>query len=64
MVEEETLKVGVDIADLCVRVGFANTKGEARRLIKQGGIRINDIVVPDPFARLARDKEWLMIWDK
>ena len=54
--------IGVDLSEQCVRVGFAKTKSEARRLIKQGGIRIDDRVVKDPFARLAADdNDWILI---
>jgi tyrosyl-tRNA synthetase len=46
-------KIGVDIAELLVTVGFAKTKSEARRHIKGGAIRIQNNKVHDPFARLA-----------
>jgi tyrosyl-tRNA synthetase len=35
------------IADLAVAAGLAQSKGEARRLIKQGGLSLNDVVVTD-----------------
>jgi tyrosyl-tRNA synthetase len=38
----------ISIVDLCVFVGFAKSKSAARRLIEQGGIRINDVKVTDP----------------
>ena len=54
--------IGIDLAEQCVKVGFAASKSEARRLIKQGGIRLADRVVNDPFARLAYDdEEWVLI---
>jgi tyrosyl-tRNA synthetase len=46
-------KIGIDIAELLVTVGFAKTKTEARRHIKGGAVRIQDNKVHDPFARLA-----------
>ncbi len=37
----------ISIVDLCMLVGFAKSKSEARRMIEQGGIRINDVKVTD-----------------
>lgn len=37
----------VNIVDLVVEVGFATSKGEARRLVEQGGVRVNDEKVAD-----------------
>lgn len=33
--------------DLAVQAGFAASKGEARRLIRQGGLRLNDAAITD-----------------
>lgn len=38
----------MSIVDLCLLVGFAKSKSEARRMIEQGGIRINDVKITDP----------------
>ena len=35
------------IADLVVKCGFAQSKGEAKRLIQQGGINVNDEPISD-----------------
>ena len=35
------------IADLVVKCGFAQSKGEAKRLIQQGGISVNDEAISD-----------------
>ena len=48
-------EVGIEVAELCVRVGFCKSKSEARRAIEQGAIRFNDKKVLDPFARLLFD---------
>jgi len=37
----------IGIIDLVVRAGFAPSNGEARRLVQQGGVRINDVQVSD-----------------
>ncbi len=39
------LDTGVTIFDLFCRAGLSNSKGEARRLIRGGGARINDTVI-------------------
>lgn len=44
---------GMSILDMILAVGFAKTKSEARRLIAQGGIRLQDKVVTDPTMRVA-----------
>ncbi len=38
---------GVSILDVFVNIGFCASKGEARRLIKQGGLKLNDKPVTD-----------------
>ncbi len=38
---------GLGIIDLVVKAGFAPSNGEARRLIQQGGVRINDEQISD-----------------
>ena len=37
-----------ELVDLMVQMGWTKSKGEGRRLIAQGGIRINDEKVTDP----------------
>jgi tyrosyl-tRNA synthetase len=44
-VPRETLARGVPAFELFVRAGLAASNGEARRLIKGGGARVNDAVV-------------------
>jgi tyrosyl-tRNA synthetase len=45
---------GVGIVDLVVRAKLAASKSEARRLIQQGGVYVNDRRMDDPGARLTR----------
>ena len=47
----------IEIAELCVKVGFCKSKSEARRYIEQGSIRLDDKKVFDPFSCLLIDKE-------
>jgi tyrosyl-tRNA synthetase len=44
---------GVTVVDVLVTAGFTASKGEARRLIKQGGVRLNDAKVSDESATLS-----------
>tara|TARA_Y100000356_G_scaffold91349_1_gene76856 strand:+ start:124 stop:306 length:183 start_codon:yes stop_codon:yes gene_type:complete len=46
-------QIGMDVAELFVRSGLVNSKSEARRQIKNGGIRVQDIKINDPYARIA-----------
>ena len=46
-VEEAELSGGVPAYELLRRAGLANSNGEARRLIKGGGGRINDVPIKD-----------------
>lgn len=47
------LEAGVPLLDLLVRAGLASSKSDARRLVKQGGARVNDGTVTDEAARVA-----------
>jgi tyrosyl-tRNA synthetase len=44
-VEHDALERGVPAFELFVRAGLAASNGEARRLIKGGGARLNDAVI-------------------
>ena len=44
-IEAQTLSGGIPAAELFVLAGLASSKGEARRLIKGGGARLNDAVI-------------------
>ena len=50
-------QIGMDIAELCVTAGLCKSKSEARKQIKNGGIKVQDIRIIDPFARLVRNPE-------
>ena len=39
--------------DVLVALGMAASKSDARRLIEQGGVRLNDRPVPGPTARIT-----------
>ncbi len=49
------------LVDLICRVGFASSKSEARRLIRQGGVSINGEKVTDPAYWVPLDKSELLL---
>ncbi|MBR2299150.1 MAG: tyrosine--tRNA ligase [Alphaproteobacteria bacterium] len=44
---EADLNSGISVLDAFLNIGFVSSKGEARRLIKQAGLKINDKAVTD-----------------
>ncbi|MDE6131768.1 MAG: tyrosine--tRNA ligase [Oscillospiraceae bacterium] len=48
---------GINILDLLVKTGLAPSKSEARRLVQQGGISVDDSKVTDPNAAVKIDAE-------
>ncbi len=46
-VAKTDLETGIQVSDLYVTAGLTQSKGEARRLIKQGGAKINDEKISD-----------------
>jgi tyrosyl-tRNA synthetase len=49
-VEEVLQWKGIGVVDSLVMTGLCRTKSEARRMIEQGGIRVDDMKVSDPNA--------------
>jgi tyrosyl-tRNA synthetase len=49
------LSSGIGVLDAFLQIGFVASKGEARRLIKQGGLKVNDITVTDENARITAE---------
>jgi tyrosyl-tRNA synthetase len=47
------LDAGIAVVDLLVSAGLAASKGEARRLIKGNGIKLNDVAVSDEAAKAS-----------
>ncbi len=46
---------GVTVVDIVSRAGLATSKSEARRLVQQGGVKVNGKDVRDPNGRLVRE---------
>ncbi len=57
-------QIGMDVAELFVRSGLVNSKTEARRQIKNGGLRVQDIKINDPYARIAVYENKLFITEE
>ena len=54
--EVESSELGtVQLADILVKAGIVKSKGEAKRLMQQKGIYLNDVVVEDPFYVLKNE---------
>ena len=54
-VSESELRSGVPVFELLRRAGLAKSNGEARRLIKGGGARVNDVAVSDEMQTVGPD---------
>lgn len=52
-VEADALKEGMPVVDLLVIGGIAKSKGEAKRLIKGGGVYINNVRISDVGQRVT-----------
>ena len=51
------LQAGINVLELFVRAELASSKGEARRLVQQGGARVNEVKVTDIDTLVGPD--WL-----
>jgi tyrosyl-tRNA synthetase len=49
---EETQEGHIGIIPLLVRLKLVSSNSEGRRMVQQGGVRINQVKVEDPFAQL------------
>ncbi len=49
------------VANMLQQIGWCKSRNEARRLIKQGGIRINDSRLHDPFAFFVNHGQFTII---
>lgn len=60
------------IVDLIIAAGFAESKGEARRTLRQGGVKFNEQIVQDEMAQfdlsdgdiLRVGKRWAALIEK
>jgi tyrosyl-tRNA synthetase len=58
--EDENSDYHISVADLLVKSSLTNSKSEGRRLIKAGGIKVNDVKVNEEYKMVCKkdfDKE-------
>ena len=56
----EEAKNGVGVLELMTKIGITSSNGEARRLIMQGGISIDDVKVTDANMIIKTDKPFIV----
>ena len=64
IVDPARLEAGVDLVELLVEAGAAASKGDARRLLAQGGVSVNNLKATDGTVVTARDLRhgrWLLL---
>ncbi len=54
-VATQDLRGGMALSSLLVAAGLSASLGEAKRLIQQGGAKLNDVVIKDPAAKVDED---------
>ena len=57
---EELTDGGIGILTLMVRCGLSPSNGEARRLVQQGGVSVNDTKVTDPKSVIYPEAETIL----
>ncbi len=50
----------VELVELLVKIGIATSRSEARRLISQGGVKIDDKKIDDIHAKIILDREKIL----
>ena len=55
-VEKADLQSGIQVTDLYITAGLGSSRGEVRRLIKQGGAKINDEKITDGEMKITLDQ--------
>lgn len=51
--DKGALEAGIPVIDILVESGFCSSKGEAKRLIKGGGARVNDVSIGDIDSKIG-----------
>ena len=55
VVPKADMEAGKDILSLLVETKLAPTRSEARRLVQQGGVTVNDVKVTDVYKTFTAD---------
>ncbi|HIS69339.1 MAG TPA: tyrosine--tRNA ligase [Candidatus Gallacutalibacter stercoravium] len=53
--KEDFVDGAISVLDLLVKTGLASSKGEARRLVNQGGVSVDDGKISDPMQAISVD---------
>ena len=51
---------GMGILNLMVKAGLSASNGEARRLVQQGGVSVNDVKITDPKSVITLEGETII----
>ena len=57
---EELTDGGIGILTVMVRCGLSPSNGEARRLVQQGGVSVNDTKITDPKSVIYPEAETIL----
>ena len=59
--EHKVASSSVNLIDILLQVGFAESRGEARRLIEQGGVKVDERVIKDINAAIPVGKKGTLL---
>ena len=51
----EDLENGIDVLDVAIAAGFCNSRTQARKAIRHGAIRVNDVVITDELLKITME---------
>ena len=54
--QTELENTGVEVSQIAIEAGFARSKTDFRKLILNGGLKIDTVSIKDPKARLMHDE--------
>lgn len=64
MSDDDFKAIGIEVVDFLVQANWVKSKNEARRNIKQGAVKLNDMKVTDPFARCVLNDGTLFVVER
>ena len=64
MPDADFKSIGIEVVDFLVQANWVKSKNEARRNIKQGAVKLNDVKVTDPFARCVLNGNTLFVVER
>lgn len=54
---EADANIGEDIINICIKIGFGNSRSEIKKLIKQRGLSLNDRIIDNLNRKLEKEDE-------